>query len=294
MKFLITGGSGFIGSRVVDLLAERDAEVVIIGRTKPFGFRGEFIFLDLVSASAEEIALTVKKVSATHLLHFAWFAEHGTFWEAEENLAWIERTALLVRLFCEAGGGYVGAAGSCAEYFWQTGRKLDEKSVCRPSSLYGMSKFVTQQMVEHICNSKGVPWSWWRIFFPYGPGEGEKKFISLLSDVQNGTGEPFKINSPGERDFIHVEDVANAVMSIVDEGLMGITNVCTGISYDLEKLVNACSPPTQIHASASNFPSELQRASSIEIVGDNSRLSSIGWTSGVSLESYLGISYERS
>ena len=99
MKFLITGGSGFIGSRVVDLLVDRDVDVVVLGRTKPCGFRGEFICLDLVTASAEEIELTVKQVRATHLLHFAWFAEHGAFWEAKENLTWIERTALLIRFF---------------------------------------------------------------------------------------------------------------------------------------------------------------------------------------------------
>jgi dTDP-L-rhamnose 4-epimerase len=46
----------------------------------------------------------VQSARATHLLHLAWYAEPGQYWDSPRNLDWVGASLNLVRTFVEAGG----------------------------------------------------------------------------------------------------------------------------------------------------------------------------------------------
>lgn len=287
MKILLTGGSGFLGQSLVKLIRSRRIDIALIGRSKPACCDWDFIEADLLSISADEIAGIMREVKPTHLVHLAWFADHGDFWESEKNLQWISRTGLLVKKFCESGGTSVLVSGSCAEYSWTAGHDLLEDSICAPASLYGVSKDLTRQLVTHICNQAEVELSWCRIFFPYGPGEDRRRLVPSLKDVAKKVADPFVIQAPGSRDFLHVDDVASALVTIILRRAHGVINVCSGISCDLEELVirvlEMQRPDIDVDGS---FQSKLGEKR-LDIVGNNQKLRSLGWNATKELLPYI-------
>ncbi len=59
-----------------------------------------------------------REVQPTHLLHFAWIATPGVYWDSAENFRWVSAGERLLRSFRAHGGRRVVMAGSCAEYDW--------------------------------------------------------------------------------------------------------------------------------------------------------------------------------
>src|SRR6185312_10743533 len=129
-RVLLTGGSGFIGSRAIAPLLAAGYEVHALGRRRGASPDVTWHELDLLDDRAT--GRVVADVAAERLLHLAWHTEHGRFWSAPENLDWVAASVRLMRAFAEAGGRRAVIAGTCAEYDW-TGavercRELDDAS----------------------------------------------------------------------------------------------------------------------------------------------------------------------
>jgi nucleoside-diphosphate-sugar epimerase len=122
---LVTGAGGFVGRRVVPLLSAAGHDVhAAHGDLLEPGTAGELI----------------EAVRPSHLLHLAWYTRHGLFWEAPENVPWVEATLRLWRAFAEAGGERFVGVGSCAEYEWSEPVLAEDGTPLRPGSLYGVCK----------------------------------------------------------------------------------------------------------------------------------------------------------
>lgn len=287
IKILLTGGGGFLGRPLLHLLESRNYDITLIGRSRPPSFKGCFIEADLLSISASKITDIMKEIRPTHLVHLAWYAEHGDFWESDQNLHWINKTALLVKKFCENGGKRVLVSGSCAEYSWDVGCELKEDSPCFPSSLYGMSKHLTQQIVAYICNQAEVELTWCRIFFPYGPNEDSKKLVPSLKRIANNLDEPFLIKAPGSRDFLHVDDVANAIVTIILRQATGLINISSGNAYDIQQLMVDVLKKKRPDINVDAFLKHTSEQTTLDIVGNNQRLLDLGWKQSVELLPYI-------
>ena len=287
MKILLTGGSGFLGRPLVQLIESRLIDITLIGRSKPASYDGHFIVADLLSISASEISDIMKEIRPTHLVHLAWCADHGDFWESEQNLRWIDRTGLLVKKFCESGGISVLVSGSCAEYSMAAGHDLLEDSPCVPTSLYGVSKDLTRQLVTHICNEAEVELSWCRIFFPYGPGEDSRKLVPSLKSIAKKLADPFVIQAPGSRDFLHVDDVASAIITIILRRANGVINVCSGISCDLQELMIRVLEMQRPDIDVDDSFQPKLGENRLDIVGNNQQLRSLGWNPTKELLPYI-------
>src|SRR5665213_633381 len=115
-RVLLTGATGLIGSRAIAPLLEAGHEVHAFARD-PHALAGDGGAMSNVNWHAvnlleqEATRAAVYEVEADALLHFAWYAEHGRFWESPENLPWVGATLNLLRLFGEAGGARAVLAG---------------------------------------------------------------------------------------------------------------------------------------------------------------------------------------
>lgn len=90
MKVLITGASGFIGTYVLKCLQSSNIDVVVVGRTRPACYLGDFIKTDLLEIS--DFNNLISKANASHLMHLAWYVENGSCWTSSLNLRWVEST----------------------------------------------------------------------------------------------------------------------------------------------------------------------------------------------------------
>ena len=119
-KILLTGASGFLGRHILCRLQNLGHDVVVVGRSRPTqGFDGDWRAVDLLDTPNLQAAL--RGLGASHLLHLAWYTEHGRYWSSSENLRWVDASLRLLQAFAAQGGRHALLAGSCAEYDWSHG-----------------------------------------------------------------------------------------------------------------------------------------------------------------------------
>lgn len=222
-RVLVTGGGGFIGRQALHSLHERGFEVHAPGRSQ----------LDLLRPGAA--AAEVMRIRPTHLLHLAWNATPGRFWTAEDNLDWVAASLQLFRAFAAAGGRRAVVAGSCAEYDWSA-ELLDEVATpSRPATVYGIAKDALHRLIAAAPSNVEVGWA--RVFFLYGPHEAPGRLVPDVIDALLAGREIACGDGAAERDFMHVEDVAGALVAFLDSAVTGPVNIASGCCRSLRSVI---------------------------------------------------------
>ncbi len=284
MRVLLTGASGFIGRYVLRALQQHGIEVAAVGRTRPDP-SVMFIKADLLGTS--DLSPLLKKARATHLLHLAWYAEHGKYWNSPLNLRWLDATTRLVETFCSAGGQQVVVAGTCAEYDWAHGYCREDSTPLNPATLYGTAKDATRRLVMAVCAQHQVPCAWGRIFLPFGQGESTSRLIPSLIEVFRKERAPFGINANAYRDFLHASDVAEGFIKLLTPEASGVYNVSSGEPRRLLEVVNVLSSLMAADpASVLNLTTDRPGDPSL-FVGESLKLRAIGWEPALNFEQGL-------
>ena len=238
-RVLVTGASGFIGSHCLPALVKRDFEVHAVARKEQEHESSAVHFHRLDLLDRDKIFELVSRVKPTHLLHLAWYAVPTKYWTSEQNLRWVQESLALFQAFVAAGGRRIVGAGSCAEYEWGGAQPLSERATpSKPSTLYGTCKHALQIILENYASQTGVSAAWGRIFFLYGPREYEARLVaSVIRALLRG--ETARC-SHGEqvRDFLYVEDVAEAFVALLDSEVQGPINIGSGKSIKLRDVTD--------------------------------------------------------
>ncbi len=235
-RVIVTGASGFIGRHALPALRERGFEVHALDLPGANRESGDDLFwhaVDLLDPAA--VDCTLREISATHLLHFAWYVQHGKFWTAAENLDWVAASLHLIRAFHREGGRRAVVAGSCAEYDWTTatGPCIEEVTPLRPHTLYGTAKDSLRSLLAAYSAAQSIEWAWGRIFLLYGPGEYPARLVpSLIQSLARGERACCR-SANLIRDLMHVEDCGRAFAHLVDSSIKGPVNVASGIPVSL-------------------------------------------------------------
>ncbi|HWF26590.1 MAG TPA: NAD(P)-dependent oxidoreductase [Solirubrobacteraceae bacterium] len=234
---LITGASGFVGAPALGHLVGAGHDVHALStRPQPPIDGVTWHQGDLLQAGAAEAL--VASMRPERLLHLAWYAEPGRFWDSPENLRWVEATLRLLRAFADTGGRRAVLAGTCAEYEWSAGGVCSEdETPLRPATLYGASKDATRRVARAFAETAGFELAWGRIFFLYGPREPPQRLLPLVTKALL-SGEPARVTEGTQvRDFMHVDDVARAFVEVLDSEIRGAVNIASGTGVELRELV---------------------------------------------------------
>jgi UDP-glucose 4-epimerase len=237
MRVLLTGGSGFLGRRVTDLLAERGHNVVAIGRTAPPGvpaatsefFRADLTDRDDVQRAAGEAG---EVDSIIHLA--AMVPKHAG--EDQARTAFDANLTGTIHLFDAFGrAGQANTVASTAEvYGLPAGHEpISENAEPSPRSWYGASKVATEVYCRVLEAHAEMRIALLRFTVLYGTGDTIQRAIPnfIRSAVR---GEPMRIFGGEElRDYLHVDDAAVAVVRAWECRLSGTYNVGSGIGVSV-------------------------------------------------------------
>jgi len=286
VRVILTGGSGFLGRHVLDLLRHLGVAVWTLGRSLPCGqLRERHVFCDLLAD--DPLACHLLPIAPTHLLHLAWVTDPASYRESPLNSAWIQATQRLTQAFGQAGGRHMVSVGSCAEYDWSHGWCNDDALHLSPSTPYGLAKDATRMLLQTACAADGIRFAWARVFFPFGIGQSPQRLIPSLVSVLRGRQSAFVTQTLQRRDFISAPDVARALWVLLKSPAHGCYNICCANPVSIEDLIRLLAgllhaDPQPLLAMAA---AELQQPELV--AGENQRLKSLGWQPGGTLSDSL-------
>jgi len=251
MKTLITGGSGFIGSHLSDLLIKSGHEVVVIddlsnGRLDNIEHllnnrNFKFYNLDIIDLSS--IKLLFKGID--WVFHLAGMADIVP--SIENPKAYydcnVTGTFNVLESSRAAGVKKIVYAASSSSYGIPKSYPTPETADILPQYPYALTKYMGEEMVMHWSKTYNIPAISLRLFNVYGPRSrttgayGAVFGVFLSQKIHN---KPFTVVGDGTqtRDFTYVTDVAKAFLKAAEVSVAGVTlNVGSDNHYSVNRLV---------------------------------------------------------
>ena len=211
MKIFITGGTGFIGRPVVDILARSGHDILILSRApqKKSGFlKGDLSHLDLIKEK-------IKKFNPDVILHLAW-ENVSDYVNPQNSLKNLSNSLNFILFASSLSCKKIVCAGSGLEYGTLKG-KVSELTEVQPSNIFEASKVALHVVGRKIAEKSSAQFLWFRIFHSYGPGQRSAALIPyLLRCLKDGSAPDIK-NPKAANDYIFVDDVASAIIKIVEK-----------------------------------------------------------------------------
>jgi len=288
-KILVTGGAGFIGSHVVDLLVKRGYKVVVVDNMKKkkgwLNAKARYYRIDIKDPGLEKVFAKEKPQAVLHLA--AHIEDRVSVREpvmnAEENII----GSLKVFEACKKFGvKKIVFASSGVVYGEQKKLPISEKIMPWPLTPYAISKLVAENYLHFYNKSFGLQTVSLRLANVYGPRQddrGDSGVLAIFSGKMLKGQQPV-VNNDGKtaRDYIFVGDVAQAFVQATEKDFVGEINISTGRETSTLEIFKTLKNLTKANCKLVFNP---QQKDLVKKIGLNPRAASgaIGWKAKTSL-----------
>lgn len=261
MRILVTGGAGYVGGTVAQLLLDKGHNVTVYdnlchGHRALVPAAASFIEGDLADRAGLEKLL---RGGFDGVMHFAALIEAGESMRKPEiyfrnNSA---STLTLLEAMLATGVNRLVFSSTAAVYGEPESTPIREDAPLRPTNAYGESKLLVEQMLGWLNRIHGFRYASLRYFNVAGAIEGrgeahepESHLIPLILDVALGRRESIKIfgkDYPTKdgtciRDYIHVQDLARAhllAFNALGERDRLIYNLGNGVGFTVREVIES-------------------------------------------------------
>ncbi len=287
MRLLVTGGAGFIGSNLVDVLIERGFEVHVIddlsnGKKENVNKKAVLHTLDVTDLGSIKPIFT----GVDYVFHLAALprVQYSIECPAESNKTNVEGTLNVLISSVEAKVKKFIYSASSSAYGDQVAMPLKEDMIPSPKSPYGLQKYLGELYCRLWREVYNLPTVSLRYFNVYGPRYNPDGAYALVIGKflkQRLNGEPMTITGDGEqtRDFTHVRDVVRANILAMESQMVGrgeVINIGAGKNQSMNRIAQLIGGP------ATYIPARLEPKHTL---ADNTLARELlGWKPEIDLE----------
>ncbi len=295
MNILVTGGAGFIGSHVIDVLLASGHTVSAIddlstGKRENLPDNIAFHAISITDPAVEDVFAETQPDSLVHLA-----AQVSVNTSVQDPVKDMEINIMGTVRLLEAAVRHkvkkvVFSSTGGAIYGEQDYYPADEQHPLRPLSPYGIGKLAAEKYLHFYHQTHGLAFTALRYSNVYGPrqdpfGEGgvvaifTNKFLAGQQPVINGDGLQ-------TRDFVFVKDVARANLAALRNDYAGEINIGTGRETNVNELFAILRDITGSQMQDRHGPAlagEVPRS----VLSWDKASSVLGWQPSVSLEKGL-------
>ncbi len=250
-KAIVTGGAGFIGSHLVDLLLEKNHKVIVIdnfsnGRVENLQHHKENKNLKIINADVsiyDDIEIYFKNID--WVFHLAALADivpsikeplkyHNSNINGTVNVLEASRNHKVKRFIYTASSSCYGIPDTYP---------TPETAQIKPEYPYALSKYIGEKIALHWNHVYKLPVVSLRLFNVYGPRARTSGTYGAVFGVflaQKINNQPFTVVGDGTqtRDFTYVTDIANGFVKAANSNIENeVINLGSGNTYSVNKLV---------------------------------------------------------
>jgi UDP-glucose 4-epimerase len=255
MRILVLGGSGFLGSHIVDRFVAEQHDVSVYDlyteryRRTPRGvhfFTGDFgnvgALDEVISTGFDAVIHCVSTTTPKSSNESAEFDIQSNVIGTVRLMDICVRHNVGKLVFLSSGGTVYGDIGDSPS--------IDESHRVRPICSYGVSKLSIEHHLSVYQHLHGLNYVSLRLSNPYGERQSPHRALGALTVFLHRmlTQQTIEIWGDGSvmRDFIYAGDVANAVYQATIRPLKGVFNVGTGTGTSLRNLVSEIAQAVEI------------------------------------------------
>ena len=247
MRFLITGGAGFLGSALANRLAEAGHEVRVVddlssGDQTQLSPRIAFTRGDV--SDVPRLWTLLQGVECVYHLAARVHVPESLQYPREYNAVNVGGTVSVLEAMRDAGVRRVVLASSGAIYGEQAEQPVREDIAPNPQSPYAVSKLAAEYYVRTIGSLWGIETVCLRIFNAYGPRQPLRASFppvipSFLQRILSGGSVIVHGDGSNTRDFVYIDDVVGALVMAgsatnVDRRVI---NVGSGVETSIKDLL---------------------------------------------------------
>lgn len=274
-RALVTGGAGFIGTRLVRALLAAGWDVCVIddfsvGREEDLVFAGDAV--RVVAANVADAGVVPAVVSewqptvVFHLaaLHFIPHCERDPTLALQTNVVGTQRVidALSSRPGCRL------VFASTGDVYAASHAPLSESSPLAPVSMYGITKATGEQLV-HRATRLGISCRIARLFNVFGPGDRTPHVLPDILDSLTQRGVVALGRLDTIRDYVYVDDVALALLKLGSyDGAERVFNIGSGEGRSVQQLVDAVLDSHGAPVPVQTDPAKLRPAERRVLIAD--------------------------
>lgn len=239
---LITGGSGFIGRHLIAAALPLAAKITVLDLMAESSPEVEHLSVDIRDADSVKASMPMHVDTIYHLAARTSVLEsmndpQGVF---ETNVSGTQNILESARM---RGTERILLASTNAVVGDYHGDRISETTILRPLTPYGSTKAAAEMLASAYSASYGISSKCLRLTNVYGEGMLVKDSVVARMMKTALSGGTFSIYGDGEqfRDYVHVEDVANAFIQLSTKEYQGPVVIGSGTSVTVNQLVKSVS-----------------------------------------------------
>lgn len=233
MKVLILG-AGFIGRRIVEQLEFEGHEVMTFSRS-PTHNRGHNTIIGNIFIFEE-----VKKAlewGPQAVIHTTWITTPGIYKDDVSNYDYAKFTVKLASYLVKTEVKHLIVLGTCAEYGLQTDPSIAGITPLSPRILYAEQKVSAFLALKNFLADSELQFNWVRVFYPYGPGQDQKRLIPQLYQALSSGGDIQLADTSSIHDWTTTRDIASAISWVLQHKLPVEIDIGTAVGYTNAELL---------------------------------------------------------